>query len=313
MFADAALAARIDRAEARLSAGVADVVGKRRPEYRTVVMPLSGGLAVYAAPNSPVNKVIGIGFDGPLDLEVLAAIEEEWRTRDEAVRFELSVLADPSVPVALSERGYHVHGYEIVLGQPLVANADDARDGEGVTMIDESGARTTIAPAPAAAPAERAGAGAGLTVEELRPEDEGIWSDIAVTAFTNLDGSGSAADDSIPTDDLREALNDFAGAPGFRRYLARFDGTPIGAANLRIDGDLAQVAGAGTLPAARGRGAQKALLARRLEDSRKAGATLAVVTTSPGTRSQENVMRRGFILLYTRIILVKRWGAGPGA
>ena len=278
MFADAALAARIDRAEARLSAGVAEVVGKRRPEYRTIVTPLSGGLAVYAAPNSPVNKVIGIGFDGPLDVDALAAIEEEWRGRNEAVRFELSVLADPSVPVMLSERGYHVHGYEVVLGRAL--DAEDDRD---------------------------VGGGADLTIEELRAEDERTWTDIAVTAFTNLDGSGSAADDSIPTDDLREALNDFGGAPGFRRYLARIDGTPIGVASLRIDGDLAQVAGAGTLPAARGRGAQKALLARRLADAREAGATLAVVTTSPGTRSQQNVMRRGFVLLYTRIILIRRW------
>ena len=52
---------------------------------------------------------------------------------------------------------------------------------------------------------------------------------------------------------------------------------------------------------------QKALLRRRLADARAAGADLAAVVTAPGTRSQENVMRRGFILLYTRIILVKRW------
>jgi GNAT superfamily N-acetyltransferase len=301
MFADSALAARIDRAEARLSAGVAEAIHARRPDYRTIVMPLSGGLAVYAAPSSPVNKVIGIGFDGPLDLDALAAIEEEWRARGEAVRFELSVLADPSAPVVLSERGYHVHGYEVVLGRPL--GVDDERDGVergGVTMVDETGASTVIAPA----------ASSDLTIEPLRAEDESTWIDVAVTAFTNLDGSGSAADDSIPSDDLREALNDFSGAPGFRRYLARAGGKPVGAASLRIDGDLAQVAGAGTLPSARGRGVQKALLARRLADAREAGATLAVVTTSPGTRSQSNVMRRGFILLYTRIILVKRWTSG---
>ena len=35
------------------------------------------------------------------------------------------------------------------------------------------------------------------------------------------------------------------------------------------------------------------------------GCDLAVVVTAPGTRSQENVMRRGFELLYTRAILVR--------
>jgi hypothetical protein len=52
---------------------------------------------------------------------------------------------------------------------------------------------------------------------------------------------------------------------------------------------------------------QKALVQRRLADARAAGCDLAVVTTAPGTRSQDNVMRRGFVLLYTRAILVRRW------
>jgi hypothetical protein len=69
---------------------------------------------------------------------------------------------------------------------------------------------------------------------------------------------------------------------------------------------LAQLSGAGTLPRARGRGVHKALVQRRLADARAASCTLAVVTTAPGTRSQDNVMRRGFELLYTRAILIKR-------
>jgi GNAT superfamily N-acetyltransferase len=303
MFADASLAARIDRAEARLSAGVADVIRARRPDFRTIVLPISGGLAVYGGPNSPVNKLIGLGFDGPIDIEALEEIEREWRDRDEPVRVELSILADPSVPVTLSERGYHVHGYENALARPLGADlaTDDA---PGVAIVDETGALSTIAP-PQVAP----GLTPGLTIELLREEDERAWIDIAVTAFTNLDGSGSAADDSIPRAAMEEMLTDFSGAPGFLRYLARIDGTPVGVGSLRVDGDLAQVAGAGTLPEARGRGVQKALLHRRLADARAGGADLAVVTTSPGTRSQQNVMRRGFILLYTRIILVKRWNS----
>jgi hypothetical protein len=52
---------------------------------------------------------------------------------------------------------------------------------------------------------------------------------------------------------------------------------------------------------------QKALLGRRLADAQKAGCDLAVVTTAPGSRSQDNVMRRGFELLYTRAVLVKTW------
>jgi GNAT superfamily N-acetyltransferase len=301
MFADAALAARIDRAEGRMVAGIAEGVRARRADSRMLVLPISGGLSIYGGQSSPVNKVIGLGFDGPIDLDALGQIEREWRARDEAVRVELSILADPSIPVALSERGYHVHGYENVLARPLggdVATGDG--DAQGVRMLDESGALSEIAPPRSAS---------GLTIERLSDEDERTWIDIAVTAFSNLDGTGSAADDSSQQAAMEEVLTDFAAAPGLIRYLARIDGRPVGSGSLCLTGGLAQLAGAGTLPDARGRGVQKALLHRRLADAQAAGADLAVVVTAPGTRSQQNVMRRGFILLYTRIILVKRWNS----
>jgi len=186
----------------------------------------------------------------------------------------------------LSERGYHVHGYENALGRRL--------GGDLAAKADQE-----FAQAP------------GVTVERLRQEDERTWMDIAVTSFMNLDGSGSAADDAVSRAAMEEALTDFTGAPGLQRYLARLDGTPVGVGSLCLNDDLALLAGAGTLPEARGRGVQKALLHERLADARAAGADLAVVTTAPGTRSQENVMRRGFVLLYTRIILVRRWNSTP--
>lgn len=276
MFADAAVAARIDRAEGRFVASVAEGIGARRKDSRTLIQPLAGGLSIYAGPNSPMNKVIGIGFDGPLDPAALDEVEREWRARGEAVRIELSILADPSIPVMLSERGYHVHGCENVLARPLQAEpaGEDPR---------------------------------GVTVERLRKEDERTWIDLAVEAFTHLDGTGSTADDSSQIAVMEEVMGDFMAAPGLRPYLARLDGRPVGEGALCIAGDdIALLAGAGTIPDARGRGVQKALLRRRLADSREAGAELAVVVTAPGTRSQENVMRWGFVLLYTRIILVRR-------
>jgi GNAT superfamily N-acetyltransferase len=74
---------------------------------------------------------------------------------------------------------------------------------------------------------------------------------------------------------------------------------------MRIDGALAQMAGAATLPAFRRRGLQTALTLHRLADARAAGCDLAAVTTAPGSKSQENAQRRGFELLYARAILVK--------
>ena len=275
VFADKLLASRIDRAEGRLCSGFARA---RRPEFRPVVLSVCGGLAVYAGPASPVNKLIGLGFDAPLDLESLADAEREWRDRGEAVRIELSILADATAGPTLSERGYRLHGFENVLGCPLDS------------------------PPPAVAVPD-------LTVETVHDGDARLWIDIAVTASLSLDGTGSVADDALSRDQLERELLDFAAVPGLQRYLARIDGEAVGEAALRLDSDsgLAQFAGAATLPRFRGRGVQKALVQRRLADARAAGCDLAVVTTAPGTRSQDNVMRRGFVLLYTRAILVRRW------
>jgi ribosomal protein S18 acetylase RimI-like enzyme len=74
---------------------------------------------------------------------------------------------------------------------------------------------------------------------------------------------------------------------------------------LRISDGLAQLSGAATLPAHRRRGVQSALLRARLVDAAAAGCDLAVVTTDPGSKSQENVQRAGFELLYARAILVR--------
>jgi GNAT superfamily N-acetyltransferase len=275
MFADATLAARIDRAEARMCAHVADSIRVSKAQSRPLVLPISGGQAVYAGPSSPLNKVIGLGLDADLDVEALERIEREWRGRGEPVRIEMSVLTEPSLGSVLTDRGYRLHGFENVLGLPLD--------------------RETYGPKVS-----------GVAVETVTQAGFPTWIDIAVEAFMNLDGTGSVPPDALPRDRLREILEEMMGVPGFIRYLARVDGEAVGEAAMRIDGDLAQLAGAGTLPHARGRGVQNALLQRRLADARAAGCTLAVVTTAPGTRSQENVMRRGFELLYTRAILVKR-------
>src|SRR6185503_9938207 len=85
---------------------------------------------------------------------------------------------------------------------------------------------------------------------------------------------------------------------GFRRYLIRHDGAIVAAASLRIDRGLANLCGTATLPHMRRRGMQTALVQRRLADALRAGCDFAIVTTAPGSKSQENLARAGFELLY---------------
>jgi GNAT superfamily N-acetyltransferase len=275
MFADVALAAEIDRAEGRLCAEIAEGAAVRRPTALPLVKMLSGGVVAYAGPGAPSNKAVAVGLCEPLDESALAVIEGEWRRRNEPLRIELATLAQAGVASLLTARGYRLLGFENVLGRAL-------------DSLDESLPAT------------------GLTITTLAPSDETSWFDVMVEGFATPDGV-PAPTESYPREVLEEVFADLAGSKGFVRYLARRDGRPVGAASLRLDGAIAQLCGAATLPAFRRRGVQTALLQRRLADARQAGCTLAVLTTQPGSKSQANSQQRGFDLLYARAILLPEW------
>lgn len=84
------------------------------------------------------------------------------------------------------------------------------------------------------------------------------------------------------------------------QYLCEHDGQPVATGSLGIEGDIALLAGACTIPSARGRGAQAALLASRLADAGARGCTMAMIVTSVGSTSQRNAEREGFRVAYTR-------------
>jgi predicted acetyltransferase len=79
------------------------------------------------------------------------------------------------------------------------------------------------------------------------------------------------------------------------------DGRPIASAALSILGPVAVLAGASTLPEARRRGAQRALLDARLRAAADDGCVLAMMAAAPGSASQRNAEREGFRIAYTRV------------
>lgn len=268
-FVDAALAARIDRVEARMSRAVATAVGDHDDAARILIMPIGEGIAAFARRGSPINKLIAVGFDGPLDESLLDTIEAAWAERDEPVRVELATLASTNAATQLSVRGYRLLGFENVLVRSLA----------------------TVPP----------------RVEHVavaHDRDTESWMRVLVDGFAAGDGTGASVDDHS-RDVIEQVMRDMAAAAGFVRYVARLDDTPVGAATMRIDDGIALMCGATTLPAWRRRGVQGALLAARLADARDAGCELAIVTTAPGSQSQANVMRSGFALGYSRAILVR--------
>ena len=131
-----------------------------------------------------------------------------------------------------------------------------------------------------------------------------MWLDVVADGFAHPDVEGLPQHEEFPRDVIERAERDFTVA-GVVRYVALRDGEIAGGASLRIADGVAQFAGSATAPAHRRRGVQSAMLSARLADAAAAGCDIGVVTTLPGSKSQENVQRRGFDLLYTRAILVK--------
>ena len=100
--------------------------------------------------------------------------------------------------------------------------------------------------------------------------------------------------------DLGDLVRTMSSAAGVRSLIAWSEGEPIAAASLNIQGRIALLAGACTIPEARGRGAQRALLEARLRLARALGCEVACMGAQSGSGSQRNAERAGFRIAYTR-------------
>ena len=176
MFADSSLAARIERAEATLSADIGFNIIARGRIPGSFVEPIGGGFAVFSGAGSPINKVIGVGFaDGP-DVVRLDAIEALFAARGSGVQAEVATLADPAWHAAFAPRGYALAGFENVLGLSLT-DIDDAAD----------------------TPASR------IVVTECDATDTGAWLDVVVTGFAHPDEvPAQAAGQEYPRDVIEQ-------------------------------------------------------------------------------------------------------------
>lgn len=270
--ADILLARRIEAAETWLTRSVVEAAIASGQAPRAFLRELGAGVAAYVRPSSPMNKLIGVGLTAPIDPMKLAKVEALMRACKEPTRIELSTLAAPVLQAWLKDRGYRQIGLENVLVRPLERALDLDR--------------------------------AKVPIERVTPETLGLWKRVTTDASSEPDETGQAVD-QFSRDTIAEAVEDFLHVRGFERYLARLDGAAAGGASLLIHDGLAMLGGSATLSAFRLRGVQTALIAARLADARQRRAELAVVTTAPGSRSELNLIKRGFSIAYGRQILLR--------
>jgi GNAT superfamily N-acetyltransferase len=273
LFCDTALAGRIERAEAQFIAQSSEAARCRAGTAGFVIW-IAGGVASFAGDGSPFNKVAGLGFGGGPDSAALDDIEWAFATRSAPVQVELAQLADPAIGALLTRRGYQLESFENVLGRALTDQPE-----------------RVVPP--------------GVEVRPSGAKESEAWLDVVAEGSAHPDTQGVPWHAEFPREVITGAEHDMAAA-GAVRYAAVRDGTLAGGATMRIAEGVAQLTGAATAPAHRRRGVHAALLSARLADAAAAGCDVAVITTQPGSKSQQNAQRQGFDLLYARAVLVKQ-------
>jgi GNAT superfamily N-acetyltransferase len=214
-------------------------------DARGFVIPIAGGVASFAEPGSPFNKVAGLGFGGVPSATALDDIEQAFAALGALVQIELAHLADPAIGAVLTERGYRLTSFENVLGHAL------------------EGRRDRVTPR-------------GVEVRPSSDHEFDAWLDVVTDAVTHPDTEGVPQHEEFAAEAIEAAERDLVSA-GVVRYVALRDEVIAAGADMRMADGVAQLGGAATSPAHRRRGIHTALISARLP-------TAATSPSSPYSR-----------------------------
>ena len=262
-FSDLTLSRRLERAEGQ---GNVEFV-----EARAAVEPLSGACwtevagayAMFDGVESPLTQTFCLGIFETPSVEDLERLEEFFKERGAPVYHEVSPLADPATFMLLNGRGYEPFEFTSVMFRPLSPYACAARPRDS-----------------------------GVSVHVVGPEEHELWAQTAARGWNEFEGEG---DFMLGLSRVSAARKH---APSF---LAELEGRPVATGALSVWEGVALLAGASTVPEARRRGAQLALLDARLAYAAEHGCDIAMMCAQPGSASQRNAERQGFRIAYTRI------------
>lgn len=262
---DLALARRLERAEGHANARFIQSRARISPGLGACWLVAGGAYAMFDGVGSPLTQTFGLGLFEPVTADVLDRIEGFFSSRGADTFHEVSPLADPSALALLNARGYRPCEFTSVTVQPLAPEQDPP----AVTSTIGS-----------------------FVVRVATPGDLDTWARTALRGWSEfpevidfMEGFGPTA----------------AGAEDARAFLAELDRVPVATGMLAMHDGVALLAGASTVPEARGRGAQRALLQARLRYAAASGCRLAMMCAAPGGGSQRNAERSGFRVAYTRI------------
>lgn len=259
-FADRALACRLERTESAANASFVEARARATPETGAVWIDVDGTWAMFDGVGSPLTQTFGFGLFTSPLESQLDVLENFFISRGGHVHHEVSPMSDPETLLLLGSRGYRPIEQSSVTHRPIGSAA--------------------IKP-----PAE------GVRVRAIGRDEVPAWADLSARGWSEYPELG----------DFMRAMGAVVGASQHTvSFIAEVNGVAAATGSLSMYEGVALFAGASTVPAFRGRGAQNALLNARLEYAKAHGCDLAMMVAAPGSASQRNAERQGFRVAYTR-------------
>lgn len=257
---DLSLARRLERAEAAVGAAFIPVRQRLAPGVGATWRDFAGTYAIFDGVDSSFTRSLGLGLFAPATPELLAEVDAFFIHRGAIAAHEVSPLAGISTFALLAECGH----LPVDLTTMLVRDLD-----EDVPPPEVRDLRARVA----------------------GPDDHARWIEAAVAGWADVP-------DQVAR--IRTVAETALANPAMVHFVVERGDAIIGTGSMGVEDGVAFLAGASTIPAARGAGAQAALLAARLDEARRRGCALAMMTATPGSTSQRNAERRGFRVAYTR-------------
>jgi GNAT superfamily N-acetyltransferase len=261
IFCDLRLSRRLEKAEGRGCVGFVEARGRVSPGAGACWAEVAGAYAMFDGAESPITQTFCLGMFAAPREEDFERLEVFFAERGAPVFHEVSPLAEPPTLDLLNARGYRPVEFTSVMFRPLRPAARDAASPAG-----------------------------GVSVRVVGEDEHELWARTSARGW-----SESGFGDFMLG--LAEVSAKRADALSF---LAELDGRAVAAGAMSIHEGVALMAGASTIPEARGRGAQLALLDARLRLAAERGCDLAMMCALPGSASQRNAERHGFRIAYTR-------------
>lgn len=122
VFADLALAQRLERAEGSVGVGFAETRQRLQPAHGSEWRDIGGANVVFDGPESPMTQTFGLGVNEPVTDAVLDEIEAFFRDRKAPTHHEVATMAGVATTATLVARGY----------QPIEMSSVLVRELEGI-------------------------------------------------------------------------------------------------------------------------------------------------------------------------------------